>query len=289
MLRDAMIACHGWREKGRLMVLSWLGCGAMLSSGCGGDTSRGTDNTSGGPASSDTSTPSNGGLSATNTEATHSAGSTSKPASTAAQTSATASAVANMETMSTLDAETVSEPRSSSESTSSNASSLSGSTADEDETSNSSAISSSGQTTDSGSPSEFFPCDGATPADYDVVASKNDSTWTVSKGAQNVYVGADFQQALTSAYGALSQGRDSKESILVLGDGELSAAIQLAVPSYTILNVCGTVNVAGTPSGSDRSPFYARNAQHIDIPNLKLSGSPQYGLFFRQSNHIHLG
>jgi hypothetical protein len=49
------------------------------------------------------------------------------------------------------------------------------------------------------------------------------------------------------------------------------------------------VNVTGTPSGSDRSPFYARNAQQIDIPNLKLTGSPQYGLFFRQTNGIHLG
>jgi len=122
-----------------------------------------------------------------------------------------------------------------------------------------------------------------------VVATKLDATWTVKKGVQELYSGADFQQVLTKAYGGLTPGRSSKESILVIGDGELSASIQLGIPSYTILNVCGTVNVTGAASGSDRSPFYARNAQQIDIPNLKLTGSPQYGLFFRQTNDIHLG
>lgn len=104
-----------------------------------------------------------------------------------------------------------------------------------------------------------------------------------------MYSGADFQAALTNAYGALSPGRTSKETILVVGDGEIAASVQLGIPSYTVLNVCGTVNVTGTASGSDRSPFYARNASNIDIPNLKLTGSPQYGLFFRQTNHVHLG
>lgn len=140
-----------------------------------------------------------------------------------------------------------------------------------------------------GDPNAFYPCEAANPDEYDVVATKNGATWNVVKGAQQVYSGADFQAALSGAYGALTQGRTKKETILVVGDGELGASIQLAIPSYTVLNVCGTVNVTGTPSGSDRSPFYARNASNIDIPNLKLTGSPQYGLFFRQTNNVHLG
>jgi hypothetical protein len=143
--------------------------------------------------------------------------------------------------------------------------------------------------TDSVAPNDFYPCDSAQASDYDVVAIKSGDTWTVTKAAQEVYSGTEFQSALTSAYGALTQGRSAKESILVLGDGELAASVQLGVPSNTIINVCGTVDVTGTPSGSDRSPFYARNANNIDIPNLKLTGSPQYGIFFRQTNNVHLG
>jgi hypothetical protein len=138
-------------------------------------------------------------------------------------------------------------------------------------------------------PNDFFPCEGANPADYDVVATRSGSTWSVTKSGEAVYDGSDFEQALTSAYDALSSNRTAKESILVLGDGDISASSQVRVPSYTVLNVCGTVNVTGTPSGSDRSPFYARSATNIDIPNLKLTGSPQYGIFFRQTNDIHLG
>lgn len=136
---------------------------------------------------------------------------------------------------------------------------------------------------------DFYPCDGANPANYDVAVTQSGSSYSVTRGGQEVYGGSDFEQALTSAYGALSAGRTSKESILVQGDGALSASSQLAVPSYTILNVCGTIDVTGAASGSDRSPFYARNKSQIDIPNLRLTGSPQYGLFFRQSSDIHLG
>ncbi len=136
---------------------------------------------------------------------------------------------------------------------------------------------------------DFYPCDTADPADYDVVARKEGTTWTVTKGGSQVYSGDSLETALTEAYGALSNGRTSKESILVLGDGEVSASAQLRIPSYTVLNVCGTVNVAGTASGSDRSPFFARGASNIDIPNLRLTGAPQYGLFFRETNDVHLG
>lgn len=73
------------------------------------------------------------------------------------------------------------------------------------------------------------------------------------------------------------------------GDGDIPASAQVSIPSYTILNVCGTINVSGTPSGSDRSPLYARNARDIDIPNLKMTGAPQYGIFFRQTDNMYLG
>jgi hypothetical protein len=133
-----------------------------------------------------------------------------------------------------------------------------------------------------------YPCNGST-AGYNVVMAKSGSTWTVAKGAQQLHSGSDMEAALRAAYAGLSSGRSSKESILVQGSGDISASSQVGIPSYTVVNICGTLNVSGTPSGSDRSPLYARNARDIEIPNLKMTGSPQYGIFFRGTNNMYLG
>jgi hypothetical protein len=132
-----------------------------------------------------------------------------------------------------------------------------------------------------------YPCDGSTDG-YDAVMTKSGSTWTVVNGAER-YSGSDMQAALVAAYDSLDPGRTAKQSILVQGDGDIPATAQVAIPSYTRLNVCGTLNVSGTPSGSDRSPLYARGKTDIEIPNLKMTGSPQYGIFIRDSDNVHLG
>jgi hypothetical protein len=139
-----------------------------------------------------------------------------------------------------------------------------------------------------GTGSSDYPCDGTTTG-YDTVMLKSGSTWTVTKGSSGVHSGTDMQAALVAAYGSLTSGRTTKQSILVQGSGDIPASAQVAIPSYTRLNVCGTINVSGTPSGSDRSPLYARGQTDIEIPNLKLTGSPQYGLFFRETDNVHLG
>ena len=139
-----------------------------------------------------------------------------------------------------------------------------------------------------GGSSSMYPCDGTT-AGYNAIATKSGSTWTVTNAGQQVYSGADMQAALVAAYGSLTSGRTTKQSVLVQGSGDIPASAQVSIPSYTILNVCGTLNVSGTPSGSDRSPLYARNARDIEIPNLTMTGAPQYGIFLRQTNNIHLG
>jgi len=147
--------------------------------------------------------------------------------------------------------------------------------------------SSSSGGTGGGAPSAY-ECDGPTSA-YTTVMTQSGSTWTVTKGTTQVHSGSDMRAALVAAYGSLASGRTSKQSILVRGSGDIAADQQVSIPSYTVLNVCGTINVSGTPSGSDRSPLYARNAREIEIPNLKMTGSPQYGIFMRQTDNVHLG
>jgi len=133
-----------------------------------------------------------------------------------------------------------------------------------------------------------FACNGST-AGYNALMIKSGSIWTVTNGGVQRYSGSDMEAALRAAYASLTSGRTSKQRILVQGSGDISASSQIIIPSYTVLNVCGTINVTGTRSGSDRSPVHARNARDIEIPNLKMTGSPQYGLFFRGTNNIHLG
>jgi hypothetical protein len=136
--------------------------------------------------------------------------------------------------------------------------------------------------------STWFPCDGTTTG-YNAVMTKSGSTWTVTNGGSQRYSGSDMTAALNAAFSSLTSGRTTKQSVLVQGDGDIPASSQLSIPSYTILNVCGTINVSGTPSGSDRSPAYIRGRTNVDIPNLKMTGSPQYGIFIRESSDVHLG
>jgi hypothetical protein len=151
-------------------------------------------------------------------------------------------------------------------------------------TSSTGGTTATGGTTSAGA----YACNGTTTG-YNTTMIESGTTWTVVSGSTQKYSGTDTQAALTAAYGSLTVGRTTKQSILVQGDGDIPATAQFSIPSYTILNWCGTLNVSGTSSGSDRSPLYARGKTDIDIPNLKMTGAPQYGIFIRETNNVHLG
>lgn len=154
------------------------------------------------------------------------------------------------------------------------------------------ALTSGGNTTSGGTTTtggrSSFTCLGSTNG-YDTLMVKSGTTWSVTHDGVEKYLGNDTTAALTATYDSLTEGRRTKQSILVQGNGEIPATSQVLIPSDTVLNWCGTLNVSGTPTGSDRSPLYARNQTDIHIPNLKMTGSPQYGIFFRGTNRMHLG
>lgn len=134
---------------------------------------------------------------------------------------------------------------------------------------------------------EQYPCDGSTDG-YDAVVSGSGSNWTTTtaNGSQNHNSMLD---AITAAFNAVSGNASNKAKVLVQDSGDVPADIQLRIPSYTVFNVCGTINVVGAISGSDRSPCYARGRTDIDIPHLAVTGGPQYACFFRETNNVHLG
>ncbi|WP_329338001.1 hypothetical protein OG252_21405 [Streptomyces sp. NBC_01352] len=123
---------------------------------------------------------------------------------------------------------------------------------------------------------------------YQAEAVLNGSTWTARRGSSTVYTGTDLRAAVQAAVNSLTAGRTAKERVVVRGSGSMSAGSRISLPSYTALDVCGTINVTGTGSG-DQAPVYSRGTRDIEVQHLNLTGSPLYGIFLRNVQNVVLG
>ncbi|WP_217235205.1 hypothetical protein [Streptomyces sp. AC555_RSS877] len=123
---------------------------------------------------------------------------------------------------------------------------------------------------------------------YQAEAVLNGSTWTARRGSSTVYTGTDLRAAVQAAVNSLTAGRTAKERVVVRGSGSMSAGSRISLPSYTALDVCGTINVTGTGSG-DQAPVYSRGTRDIEVQHLNLTGSPLYGVFLRNVQNVVLG
>jgi hypothetical protein len=123
---------------------------------------------------------------------------------------------------------------------------------------------------------------------YNAEVTVSGSTWTARNGSSTVYTGSDMLAAMQAAVGSLSSGRTSKQGVVVRGSGTVSAGSRLSLPSYTLLDVCGTINVSGSGSG-DMAPIYSRGTHDVEIPHVNITGTPVYGIFMRSVNNLVLG
>ncbi|WP_188189919.1 right-handed parallel beta-helix repeat-containing protein [Nonomuraea sp. SYSU D8015] len=114
------------------------------------------------------------------------------------------------------------------------------------------------------------------------------STWTARNGNRTVYTGTSMLSAMQSAVNSLTAGRTAKQRVVVRGSGTISAGSRLSLPSYTVLDVCGTVNVTGSGSG-DQAVVYARGVRDVEVQHLTVTGAPLYGIFVRNGTNITLG
>ncbi|WP_309058751.1 hypothetical protein [Streptomyces sp.] len=140
--------------------------------------------------------------------------------------------------------------------------------------------------------------DAATPAparaaacgdgSYQAEAVQSGGTWTARRGGSTVYTGTDMRAAVQAAINSLSSGRTSKERVVVRGSGSISAGSRISLPSYTTLDVCGTINVTGSGSG-DQAPVYSRGTRDIEVQHLNVTGAPLYGIFLRNVQNVVLG
>lgn len=123
---------------------------------------------------------------------------------------------------------------------------------------------------------------------YQAEAALSGSTWTARRGSSVVYTGTDMRAAMQAAVSSLTAGRTSKERVVVRGSGSISAGSRVSLPSYTVLDVCGTINVTGSGSG-DQAPVYARDVRDVEVQHLNLTGAPLYGIFMRNVQNVILG
>lgn len=135
---------------------------------------------------------------------------------------------------------------------------------------------------------EAEPSAGCGDGSYQAEAVLDGNTWTVTNGGTTVHTGTDMRSAMQAAVNSLTPGRTSKEAVVVRGSGSMSAGTRLSLPSYTSLEVCGTIDVTGSGSG-DQAVVYARGVTDVEVPYLTVTGSPLYGIFIRNGINITLG
>lgn len=123
---------------------------------------------------------------------------------------------------------------------------------------------------------------------YHAEAVLSGSTWTARRGSTTVYTGSSMLSAMQAAVNSLTAGRASKQRVVVRGSGTVSAGSRLSLPSYTVLDVCGTINVSGSGSG-DQAPVYSRGTRDVEVQHLTLTGAPLYGIFMRNVQNVVLG
>jgi len=138
--------------------------------------------------------------------------------------------------------------------------------------------------TPGGSPlADEYPCDGSTDG-YDAVVTGSGSSWSVNgQGYGSLF------DALRAAMGSGGISPSDMRTVLLQDSGDVPANAQVRIPSNTVFNACGTINVVPPTGGSDQSPCYARGASNIVIPHITITGAAQYGCFFRDVDDIQIG
>ncbi|GGY03238.1 hypothetical protein [Streptomyces djakartensis] len=120
-------------------------------------------------------------------------------------------------------------------------------------------------------------------------AAQSGGTWTARRGNGTVvYTGTDMRAAVQAAVNSLTPGRTAKERVVVRGSGSIPANSRISLPSHTVLDVCGTIDVTGSGSG-DQAPVYSRGTRDVEVQNLRLTGTPLYGIFLRNVQNVVLG
>ncbi|MDT0344797.1 right-handed parallel beta-helix repeat-containing protein [Streptomyces litchfieldiae] len=118
---------------------------------------------------------------------------------------------------------------------------------------------------------------------YQAEAVRNGNTWTAPG-----YSGTDMLSAMRAAVNSLPAGRTSKARVVVRGSGSVPGNQSLDLPSYTVLDVCGTISVTGS-IGANHAPIRTQNTRDVEIQNVNITGAPYFAIFVRNGTNITMG
>ncbi|MFE6304550.1 right-handed parallel beta-helix repeat-containing protein [Nocardiopsis sp. NPDC057823] len=122
----------------------------------------------------------------------------------------------------------------------------------------------------------------------DTEVTRSGSTYTARAGGTTLYQGGDMLAAMRAAVGGLDPDRTSRERVVVRASGSMPADASLDLPSHTSLEVCGTIDVTGTPTANNAA-IRIRHARDVAVPHLSLTGRPYFGVWVRTSTDVHFG
>ncbi|MFE7077322.1 right-handed parallel beta-helix repeat-containing protein [Streptomyces sp. NPDC057620] len=123
---------------------------------------------------------------------------------------------------------------------------------------------------------------------YQVEVVKKGTGWTARHGGTTLYTGTDMFAAMNAGLSGLTPDRKTKERLVVRGSGTIKASQRLKLPSYTVLDVCGTINATGAVA-TDTAPIFSRGTTDVEVQHAKITGAPMYGMFFRSVSNLTLG
>ncbi len=119
---------------------------------------------------------------------------------------------------------------------------------------------------------------------YNAEVVQDGGTWTAPG-----YSGDSMPEAIRAGIDSLTDGRSSIESVVVRGSGDIGSEDSIDIPSYTSIEVCGTINVVGS-IGREAAPLRMVGVNDVAIPYLEgMTGSPYFGIFVRNASNVDLG
>lgn len=130
--------------------------------------------------------------------------------------------------------------------------------------------------------------------DADVVVWKDDDgVFHADSHDEQVAHGEDVMTVTQAAVDSLTEGRTTKEKVAVVSPGVATGETsKIELPSYTTLDVPVEIHVPYGSSGRSEDVSYvvhSDGAEHIEIPNLKVTGAPFIPVRLQHSSNVVLG
>ncbi|KAI2638479.1 hypothetical protein GGS21DRAFT_508413 [Xylaria nigripes] len=115
----------------------------------------------------------------------------------------------------------------------------------------------------------------------DATVAGSEGAFTASGGGGEVYLGSDYGAAIQAALDSISGG----ERVAVIASGSIGTTT-ITIDSGKIFEGCGTIDV-GNRAG--HGAIESLGTTGVQIPYLKMTGNPYFGLRFYGTQDLSLG